>query len=159
MKHFLTAATVAVLALVVFEIAQTDAQRRCPARDKPPLVNATSVRCDRWQGIIIAPLSCARRCLDCYEREKLQRSCYVNRRCTCIAKPVNSTTTTQAPTTQAPTTQAPTTQAPTTQAPTTQAPITEAPTTQAPITEAPTTQAATTEAPLPTTSSEPEPIT
>ncbi|CAL8137580.1 unnamed protein product [Orchesella dallaii] len=99
MKHFLAAATVAVLALVVFEIAQTDAQENCP-----PLV--TSARC----GMLPVMLMCQRRCFDCHGRERVLRACYVGITCTCIAipstppPPTTSTSTTTTTTTQAPTT-------------------------------------------------------
>ncbi|ODM91914.1 hypothetical protein Ocin01_14768 [Orchesella cincta] len=126
MKTLLIAATVAILALVVLEIAQSDASphghRRCSQRERPPL-NTTSVTCDssqRHRPSLRA--DCNRRCLNCYERQTLQRppSCRVNGTCTCLAKPGSATSTTPASVTS---TAAPATQQPTTagQQPTTAA--------------------------------------
>ncbi|CAL8134292.1 unnamed protein product [Orchesella dallaii] len=107
MKTLLAAATIAVLAIAILEIAQSDAhrpghghgQRRCPERERPVL-NTTAVTCDNGpRHRPSRPLDCARRCINCYDRETLQRpvSCRVNGTCTCLARPGNaSTTTTQA---------------------------------------------------------------
>ncbi|CAL8137572.1 unnamed protein product [Orchesella dallaii] len=81
MKHFLIAVTVAVLALVVFEITQTDAQEDCP-----PLDN--SVTCGMLPGMIFQ--RCQRRCVSCYGSEQPVKACYTNFRCTCMS--MNSTT-------------------------------------------------------------------
>ncbi|ODM93612.1 hypothetical protein Ocin01_13071 [Orchesella cincta] len=102
MKTFVTAVSIAVLAFVLLEIAQSDARRgeKCPEGKRPSL-NTTEVKCDSRPGLIKA-LKCAKNCTDCYERELLQRvpGCLNNNGtvCTCLAKPTNSsitTTTTQ----------------------------------------------------------------
>jgi len=102
MKTLVAVVSVAVLAILLVEIAQSDARRgekKCPA-DKRPALNTTETKCDPKLG---PALKCSKTCTDCYQREVLlQRlpGCVVNGTCTCLAKPSNATATTPLPTTE-----------------------------------------------------------